>query len=224
MREKPSLQAAVIGKIPYATKLSIDNSKVDTANVVVENMNGNWVPVTYQNKKGYVLNCYLTRTVPPKKGTANLKDYLKQITTAVGAPVKLSKGNVNSLYEGGFVLTKQLYKNAASWHQCLAYEYSADIFYLPELSIQEAFILLRQVKEFENFFTEKDELPITNKTIKRKIHQTEDEIKIEVKTENYGSSKLVNRIEAIIESGPFQKLVIETLDTGEVMISISYSV
>jgi uncharacterized protein YgiM (DUF1202 family) len=68
MRKSASLKAEVLGKIPYGTKLSIEVFKKDTVPVAVEGMTGYWTPITYQGKKGYILDCYLVSIVPPKKG------------------------------------------------------------------------------------------------------------------------------------------------------------
>lgn len=216
MRDKPNLQAKVLGKIPYATKLQINRQKIDTVPVTVENMVGYWTPVTFQGKTGYILNCYLVSIVPPKKGTENMQAYLKQITTPVGPLVKVGKGNMHSITENGYEMKKQLYKNAAAWHNMTAYEYSADAYYLPEINVQEAFLIVRQIKEFEEMFTEKDQMPIKNETSELK--------KIKIDAEPFGNDKWIKKIEVESNMGPHHVLTIESLDTGEVVIKQTFAV
>jgi hypothetical protein len=225
MRKTASLKAELVGKIPYGTLLKIDVNANDTNVVIVEGMSGNWTPITYQNKKGYVLNCYLVSIVPPKKGTATMLDYIKQLTTPFGTQLKQTVGTQGNITENGFELSKQLYKNGISRHQYRAYEYAADSYFIPSITVQEAFLLIRQIKEFENAFTEKDEFPTTNKKFTKKINGNESAYDLKVVAEDWGNkTKWVKTISLGFEEGAYSNVIINSLETGEVCISYSSGV
>jgi Bacterial SH3 domain len=225
MRKTASLKAELVGKIPYGTKLSVDNYVSDTNVVIVEGMRGRWVPVTFQNKKGYVLNCYLITIVPPKKGTATMVDYIKQLTTPFGAQLKTKSGVQDNINENGYEIKKQLYKNGISWHQYYAYEYGANSYFIPSITIQEAFLIIRQIKEFENAFTEKDEFPTASKKFTKKINGNDSAYELKVDAQNLGNKEIwVKSISLGFEEGAYSNCVLQALETGEVCISYSSGV
>ncbi len=225
MRKTASLKAELLGKIPYGTKLKIDTDQKDTTLVVVEGMRGYWTPVTYQNKKGYVLNCYLISIAPPKKGTATMVDYLKQITQPFGSTLTYKNGTQNNIYENGFEIKKQLFKNGFSWHQYSAYEYYANSYFIHSITVQEAFLIIRQIKEFENAFTEKDEFPTASKKFTKKNNGNDAAYDLKVDAENIGGNeKWVKSISLGFEEGAYSNCVIQSLETGEVCISFSSGV
>ncbi len=170
MRKTPNLKAELIGKIPYATKLKVDSIKLDTVPVIVESMKGYWVEVNYQNKKGYVLNCYLVHKIPPLKGTKKMSDYLLQLSPKFGNELIHKKGTLNDINADGYIIKKQLYKNANEWHQYQAYEANSDTYFIEGLNnLQEAFLILRQIEEFQIMFSEKDEFPNKSKKYSKNI-------------------------------------------------------
>jgi Bacterial SH3 domain len=221
IRKTPSLKAELLGKIPYGTKLKVEEAKKDTVLVTVEGMQGYWVPVTYQNMKGYILDCYLVSIVPPKKGTANLLDYIKQLTTPFGSALVVKTGTQNNITENGFETKKQLYKNGISWHQYNAYEYNANSYFIPNLITREAFLIIRQIKEFENAFTEKDEFPTASKKFTKKIRGYDAEYTLKVDVEDFGPTKWVKGFNLSFDEGAYSNFSIIQLETGEICISYS---
>lgn len=170
IRKSASLQAAVVGKIPYGTKLTINLGKTDTVPVVVEGMTGFWTPVNYGSKKGWVLNCYLTQLKPPTKGTNTMEEYLAQISAPYGGKLIISNDVVTTIEAGGRRSAKQLFKNGAQHNSFSMYEYKSDTYMIPLISMQEAFIIIRQIQEFADFFTEKDAFPTTSKKWEKPIN------------------------------------------------------
>jgi hypothetical protein len=225
MRKSASLKAELVGKIPYSTLLRVEVSNTDTATVIVEGMIGHWTPVIYQNKKGYVLDCYLTSIVPPKKGTATMFDYFKQLTVPFGTPLKIKSGSQMHITENGYEIKKQLYKNGISWHQYRSYEYAADSYFIPGVSIQEAFLIIRHIKEFDRAYTEKDEFPTLSKKYTKKVGDYESAYDVKVDAENWNSTtKYVKSISLSFEEGAYSNLFITILDTGEACITYSSGV
>jgi hypothetical protein len=220
MRKTPSLKAELIGKIPYSTLLKIEDKKIDTVPVIVEGMTGYWVEVNYQNKKGYVLNCYLIHVVPPKKGTKKMSDYLLQLSPKFGSSLVYKKGNVNIMTEDGYEVKKQLYKNANEWHQYLAYESNSDSYFVNGLSnLQEAFLILRQIEEFQLLFSEKDEFPNKSKNYTKKsdISNTIDFVVVVEKSNDY-SGGYIKKIIVQYQEGASYEFEMFMLD-GAIVIS-----
>ena len=166
IREKPDAKAAVIGKIPYGTKISVAYPG-EIVNITTEGILGAWTKTTYAGKTGYVVNSYLFLSPPPKTTVKTMKDYLLQLSPVFGARLVVKSGTMNNVEEGGWELQKQLYKNGAESHKFMGYEYDSDTYFLPEFTLQQAFLLLRLLPEFKEVVDEKDEFPLENKTIKK---------------------------------------------------------
>ncbi len=220
IRKTPSLNADLLGKIPYATKLSINVSKQDTTPVFVEGMTGYWVPVTFQNKKGYVLNCYLTTIMPPKKGTKKMEDYLLQLSPKFGAPLVYKTKTPISFYESGYEIKKQFYKNGNEMHENRGYEsFGQTYFFIEMSSLQEIFLIMRQIEEFNHFFSEKDEFPNKTKTFTKKSDISgETEFVYTVDKTTWGKTDWIKKITLEFQEGASYQLEIFYLD-GHVVVS-----
>ncbi len=214
MRKTPSLSADLLGKIPYATKLKIDYSKLDTVAVVVEGMTGYWAEVTYQNKKGWILNCYLTNIVPPKKGTKTMDQYLLQLSPKLGAVMKFKTGNQTNVSESGYNMEKQLYKNGCEWHKYQAWEYGSDTYYLPQMNMQELFLIVRQIKEYEFVFSEKDDFTPVDKKVKKKNEIQESELTYKV----IKNERVITNIKVEYENGGYYNFEMMIIDGHGVVI------
>ena len=114
IREKPETTAKVLDKIPYATKISLEETGEQSKRINTEGFIGYWRKVTYNNKTGYIIDAYLLPYPPPKTGTKTMKEYLAQISVAFGDSLIIDNGTMNNVEEGGSRLIKQLYKNGAS--------------------------------------------------------------------------------------------------------------
>jgi Bacterial SH3 domain len=220
IRKTASLNADLLGKIPYATKLSIDLSKKDSTPVFVEGMTGYWVPVSFQNKKGYVLDCYLTNIVPPKKGTKTMEEYISQLSPKFGAPLLYKSPEPIGFYENGYEIKKQFYKNGNEIHEIKGYEsFGSTYFFVQMESLQEAFLVMRQIEEFQLFFSEKDEFPNQTKTITKKSDISNTvELKFTIDKTSWGKIDWIKKIVLEYQEGASYELEIFYLD-GHIVIS-----
>jgi hypothetical protein len=198
IREKPSTTAKVLDKIPYGTKISLLNTEEESVSVITEGMQGYWEKVSFNNKTGYIVSSYLLPLPPPKLSTVKeMQDYFKQVYTPFGTKLVVKSGQRENIEEGGYEQHKQLYKNGAEWHKFMGYEYGSDTWFLPDLTMQQGFILLRLIPEFNAVFGEKDEFPISDRTFKK----GEREYSIKVDKEQYSDYPWIKRISIEYEDG-----------------------
>ncbi len=227
IRKTASLQAEVLGKIPYGTKVKTDIYKRDTTKITVDGMTGFWTPVTYQGKKGYVLDCYLISIQPPKAGTKTMAEYMSQLSPTFGNKMVFKDYASKTLVpEGSYALTKQLYKNGMEWNSYTGWEYHSNTYFFPNsVTLQSMFLIIRQIKSFQHIFSEKDEFPTENKKIKKKVLSgTEEEFDIKVDIETFGGvDKFVKKITVDYADGSFNTLTIFLLD-GQLVVSESSGV
>lgn len=169
IREKPDAKATVLGKIPYGTKITTTyNSEEEQKDIVTEGLQGYWIKTSWNGKTGYVVNSYLLPVAVPKAGTKTMKDYFKQLSAVAGPVLTVKKGEGSNIGENYSEIKKQLFKNGFEYHEAGFYEASYDTYFLPGLSVQQGFLLLRLIPEFKDVFSETDEYPSENKTRKPK--------------------------------------------------------
>lgn len=189
IREKTDARTKVIGKIPYATSVTVaypDSIK----EIATEGLQGAWARTTYNGQTGYIVNSYLLPYPPPKATVKTMKDYLAQLSAPAGAPLVIKRGSMNNVEEGGTETKKQLYKNGTEYHSVEGYEWNNDTYFLPDFTVEQGFILLRLIPEFKSVFAEGDVFPTKNATIKK--GDIEYEIKIE--SEDLGTQKWIKKI------------------------------
>jgi hypothetical protein len=168
IREKPDAAAKVLDKIPYGTKITLIQDTAELKSITTEGIVGYWQKVKYNNKTGYILDSYLFPWSPPKLATVKeVKNYFAQVTVPFGAKLVVKSGNMNNIEDGGWEITKQLYKNGAEWHHYSGYESYSNAYFLPGFSIEQGFLLARLIPEFKEAFGEKDEFPTESKTFKK---------------------------------------------------------
>jgi uncharacterized protein YgiM (DUF1202 family) len=200
IREKPELGAVVLEKIPYGTKTKVAyNNNEEMKTVSTEGMEGNWVKTTYKGKTGYILDTYTLPVPPPGAAVKTMKEYLAQLSAVAGPALTVKNGTTQEITENGYVLKKQLYKNGAEYHDIQWYEANEDVYFLPELTLQQGFVLVRLIAEFKTVFSATDVFPIENKT--RKPKPEEDDYKITV-TKPEGT-KMVSEITVEFSEGAF---------------------
>ncbi len=219
MREKPNASAAILEKIPYGAKVTALTDTMQAIAIVTEGFNGWWWKVQYNNKTGYVVSSYLLPMAPPKAGTKSMKEYFAQLSSPAGSPVVIKKGNAETAGEGG-TLKKQLYKNGMEWHENNGYEEAAAVYIIPDLSVEQAFLLLRIVGEFPDLISEKDPLPSKNNTIKKGGGEKTITVEKEMWSESTG---VVNRIVINSTEGALTELQLFLLN-NQVVISWSSGV
>ncbi len=211
MRDKPDAKAAVLVKIPYGTKLTV-NYPEEIINISTEGMEGAWAKTTYNGKTGYIVNSYLLPGAPPKAGTKTMKDYLSQLSAPAGTLVIQKNGNTNDPESLGSTLKKQLYKNGAEYHEEQFYESNNNNYFLPGFTIQQGFILVRLIPEFKNVFNDKDEFPGTSKTFKK--DNREYMVKVEKDADD---ANWIEKISVEYEDGAIYHFSILTVG-GQLMI------
>ncbi len=213
MREKPDAKAKVLEKIPYSEKLTVNFYSDSVIDITTEGITGKWVKVTYKGKTGYVVSSYLFPSPPPKQGVTTLKAYLAQISTVAGPAV--TRKSTEKMGEADFIttLTKQLYKNGAELHTYYAYEYNSDAYFLPEFSIEQGFLLMRLLGEYNDVMSPADVLPAANGKKKTKY----GECNYEIERETYGP---VKTLKYQWEEGGYYVLSFTLMD-GQLVITSS---
>jgi hypothetical protein len=203
IREKPDVKAKVLDKIPYAAKVQFDAGmeSADTVQVKTDGMSGTFRKVTYNGKTGYIIDCYLFPAVPPKANVKTLADYLLQLSPKFGAELLVKSGNMNYITEGGYEQKKQLYKNGAERHLYSAYEYGSETCFIPNFTIQQAYLLMRLIPDFKNVVTEKEEFPADNKKYTK--NNTEYDVKVDRDAWNNGLDYRVKRIHIEYSDGAY---------------------
>lgn len=214
IRDKPGTQATVITKIPYGEKLTLVNPYNDTATVVNEGMNGYWNLVEYKGKKGYVVGIYLLDFAPPKATVKTMKDYFAQLTQPAGPAIAAKRGTSGNEMFSNY--KKQLYKNGCEYHETTFYESSYNSYFLPEVTIQQGFILARLIPEFKDVFTAADIFPTENKKLKVKREMYESDKEIKVLKSEFGN--WTDRIIVTYEDGAYYEFEMFNLN-GQLVIS-----
>jgi hypothetical protein len=200
IREKPDASAKVLDKIPYGTKINLLQPPQEIKPIITEGMEGQWKKVNYNSKTGYVLNSYVLPWPPPKLATVKeMKQYLAQVTLPFGAKLVVKKGTMNNIQEGGWQMNKQLYKNGAEWQEFIGYEYGSDVYFLPDFTMQQAFLLLRLLPEFKPVFDEKEEFPTQSRNYKK----GELEYELVIEKEMLGDSPWVKKIKLQYSDGAY---------------------
>ncbi|MEP6673849.1 MAG: SH3 domain-containing protein [Ferruginibacter sp.] len=213
IREKPSATAKALDKIPYGEKITVSYDTGTSIIIKNEGFDGLWAKTTWKGKTGYLVNSYLLPVPVPKAGVKNLKEFFAQLTAAAGAPVIVKK----TLPEDySTTLKKQLYKNGAEIHEYQSYEYNSTTYFLPDLTLQQGFLLLRLLKAFPEVIGDNEPFPLSSgtKTIKT------GERKITVEKQDYGSAEPVTeKIKIEWESGASYELQLYLIDNQLVIFS-----
>jgi hypothetical protein len=196
MRDKPDAKAAVLVKIPYGTKLTVAYPEA-IVNINTEGLEGAWAKTTYNGKTGYIVNSYLLPWSPPKPTVKKMLDYFKQVSVAAGSPLIIKVGSTDSLEGDGSTTKKYLFKNGAEVHEEMFYESNNNNYFLPGLTLQQGFILLRLIPEFSDVFAANDELPASDKTFKK----GEREYTIKLEKDITNGFTWINRITMDYEEG-----------------------
>lgn len=188
IREQPGTNSKVLDKIPYGAKLSVLTDTAKAVAIATEGFDGWWWKVQYNGKTGYVVSSYVLPMAPPKAGTKTMKDYFAQLSSAAGPVVSLKKGNPDM--EGDAeTLKKQLFKNGMEWHETSGYEYGSTTYIIPDMSIEQAFLVLRLLNEFPGIIDEKDPLPVKNSSVKKDVGEKKTVVEKELWYDKVGVIK-----------------------------------
>lgn len=212
-REEASVTAKLITKIPYGTQLSIIQEDAEWVPVTAEGINGYWRKVKYENKTGYVADCYLIPAPPPGSNVTDMPGYFSMLSKEFGKKLIL-KSPGDDIEEAGWQLEKQLYENGAEIHHFQGYEYGSMTYFLPEFTLQQAFLVIRLLPEFKEVFGESESFPHADKTF------TKDgrEYSIKVEKENYGDDfEWINKIAVEFEDGAIYNFELYQMDNQVVI-------
>jgi Bacterial SH3 domain len=193
IREKPDVNAKVLDKIPYATKITLKDTGEEAKKINTEGLTGYWKKVTYNNKTGYIIDSYLFPFAPPKATVKTMKEYLDQLSAPFGAKLVVKSGDE----ETGSETHKQLYKNGGEWHEFHGYEYGSATYFIPGFTVQQGFLLVRMIAEFNEAIGEKDEFPVKDKTYKKENR----EYSIKIEKETITDVPWIKKISLEFESG-----------------------
>jgi uncharacterized protein YgiM (DUF1202 family) len=213
LREGKNLNAKLLVKIPYGTKISV-NYPDEIEEITIDGMDAAWAKTTYGGKSGYVVNAYLIPWPPPKATAKTMKQYLPQVSPPIGAPVIVKNGSIEFLEAGGSNMKKQFFKNGAEYHEEIFYEAGNDIYFLPGFTLQQGFVLLRLIPEFEDVFGETDSFPSVDKTIKR----GEEDYSIQVIRQGGNPDGLIEKIKVEYADGAYYTFEMFLLG-GQLVIS-----
>jgi len=215
LREQPNTGAKILEKIPYGEKLVTVAGDTNPPAISTEGFSGSWWKVNYNNKTGYIVSSYVLPVPPPKTGTKTLSDYFSQVSSANGSPVVIKKTNPDLNEMGESTLTKQLYKNGMEWQKAEGYENGSEIYIIPDLTIEQCFLLLRLTGQYPDLIGDKDAFPYKNSTVKIEA----GEKTIEVEREKYdGKNGPVKKIKIILTQGAYTEFEIFMMGTQVVIL------
>ncbi|MEO7307448.1 MAG: SH3 domain-containing protein [Ferruginibacter sp.] len=214
IREQPNSSAKVLDKIPYGEKMITVANNEQQVTISTEGFNGYWWKIKYKEKTGYIVSSYVLPIPAPRAGTKTLHDYFAQVSAPVGNPLVIKRSDAALNETGESTLTKQLYRNGMEWHKTDGYENASYLYVVPDLTIEQCFLLVRLIGQYPELIGEKDVFP-TKKSI---IKVDNGEKAVEPEKENYdGKSGLVKKIKISLAQGAVTEFEIYLLDTQAII-------
>ena len=213
LRENPNPSARVLGKISYGAKLSLLQSAEESTPMVAEGFNGTWKKVVYNDLSGYIFDAYLLPFPPPTGTVKTLKDYIAELTTKHGELLVVKNDSTTETDEISVVTSKQLYKNGAEWHKFLGYEYSSSTYFIPGISLQQGFLVVRLIPEFADYVSEKDPFITAGKKLKKGGREYE----YLVDKETNGGFEWIKKISIGFEEGAIYSFELYQIDNQVVI-------
>lgn len=214
LREKQEAVSKLLATIPYGTKIKVSYAD-ETVNITLEGMEGGWAKTSYGGKTGYVVNTYLLPWPPPKATVKTLKQYLPQVSPVAGPAVNVKSGNPDLFEAGVSSMKKQIYKNGAEYHEEGFYESNNDSYFLPGFTMEQGFVLIRLIPEFNMVFGANETYPAETKTITK----NGKEYTITVEKEKLSDAlSMVTKIKVEYEDGAFYTFEMFQLG-GQLVIS-----
>jgi hypothetical protein len=161
LRQSPSLNGKVLGKLNYADKIIIAEYVIDSSAFFIDGFRSEWVKVRVKGMQGFIANAFLFAMPPPQNNTATIKNYLDQLSK-VAAVVNYGERDENA-EEAYNARTKTLYKNGAEVMDQSGYEWASTTYVLPKFSLANAFQLLRLIPEFKQLINSNSIFPTKTK-------------------------------------------------------------
>lgn len=214
LREQPNTTSPVLEKIAYGEMIVTSADNNNPPAISTEGFNGYWWKVTYKGKTGFVVSSYILPIAPPKAGTKNFAEYFAQVSSASGAPLVVKNSNAALNEMGESTLTKQLYKNGMEWHRWEGYESNSEVYLIPELSIEQCYLLVRLIGQYPELISDKDPFPVKNSNQKKENGSKTVEVQREVID---GRTGPINKIKISADQGAIYELEIYLLQTQAVI-------
>lgn len=155
VHKSPSINSPVIEHLSYGDAVVIQLTEYET--IKADGFTTHWVPINNgKGANGYILNAYLLPFLPPDTSASGLKEYAEQLSNQACAPVICK--DVNEL-DWDMKDTKLLYKNGMVFTENTNYEYLSKSLIIPGITIEEAFIIARNINETRLFLPENGRFP-----------------------------------------------------------------
>lgn len=148
--------SSVITTAAYGEALTVDSV---AGHIWVDGFETNRVVVNYKGQKGLTIGAYLLPIPPPAKGVGDLKQYADQLSVPVCEPVHIDKENEIGTNKND---TKILYENGAIYIEYINYEYYTNSLIIPDINIQQAFIIARNIPLLKDILPVNGNFPTKN--------------------------------------------------------------
>jgi Bacterial SH3 domain len=144
IRSAPDTKAQVVILAPYGSALSVEADSRNPVAFSFDGINGFWLYVNYNGKKGYAFDGFLSRLPAPAANNRWMSDYVDQKLQKVGTAQKGTKPDPNNAGGTIDVLIQKLNNNLilTSSEQENLQEHTLKI---PNCSLEEAFVLGRAI-------------------------------------------------------------------------------
>ncbi|MEO6254579.1 MAG: SH3 domain-containing protein [Ferruginibacter sp.] len=166
IREQPNTSAKVLDKIPYGEKMITVVNNEQQVTISTEGFNGYWWKIKYKEKTGYIVSSYVLPLPPPRAGTKTLHDYFAQVSAPLGNTLVIKRSDAALNETGESTLTKQLYKNGMEWHKTDGYENASSLYMIPDITIEQCFLLVRLIGQYPELIGEKEVFPTKRSVVK----------------------------------------------------------
>lgn len=159
LREAPEQSAKVLVKVPFGEKMKALNDSLYGV-AYTEGMQCNWRKIQYGGKTGYAASAYVLPIKPPASAPEELIKYLETVGTKVGE----SQYENRSSEEAGIKVEKKLFKNGLSYRIITGYEYYKETVWLPNFSMEQAYVLARLISPISGLLSPEDAFPSVSNT------------------------------------------------------------
>lgn len=142
-----SVISNVIQNIPYSDSVELipDNHLSSYDRIIIDSIPSRWVRAKYRGMEGYLPASFLFSYPAPSLNTKDLSSYMKTI-----ANLAMPEANYfyRNMYEDDYSLKKLIFANGMEAHYYEAYETISFTYFLPNVSIEQGYALVRLLEEF----------------------------------------------------------------------------
>lgn len=156
LRDAP--EGNVLQRIPYGSQIKTLQAKSTMHAKTIEGIQGNWVKVEYNGKTGFLFDGFLSSLPAPELNSTNLHDYAMQRMRPMSALLEINHRRDDAEHA---ILSTQLFKLNADtviYFIDAYYEGSTEILSMPDISLEEAYLIGKAIFN-EVYETTLKELP-----------------------------------------------------------------